>query len=117
VARQRTTTERDNVSAESSELVQEPVAEVTVLPMSVTTHILGDNMKVAVSRSFKINMGNYESADSFVSVTVDVPVATDLVALSDEFGAVLDTLQGPDMRMFRALTRENKSIAKSLDFE
>jgi hypothetical protein len=74
-------------------------------------------MKVALSRSFKINMGNYESADSFVSVTVDVPVSTDLLALSDEFGTVLDTLQGPDMRMFKALTNENKSIAKSLDFE
>lgn len=108
---------RKKIEDESIEIVSEPLADVSQLPVTVQSTILGDTMKVALSRSFKVNMGNYESADSFVSVTVDVSTHTDLVALSDEFGRVLDSLQGADMRMFKALTRENKSIAKSLDFE
>jgi len=63
-------------------------------------------MKVAVSRSFKVNMGNYESADTFVSVTVDVPVDADLDELTAQFSEKIDTLQAPDLELFKALTSE-----------
>lgn len=92
-----------------------PVVDIS--PVSVVTDILGDNMKVAISRSFKVNMGNYESADSFVSVTVDVPTSTDLAELSAKFVDVLDQLQGPDMNMYAQLTKNKDSIAKELGFE
>jgi hypothetical protein len=112
LAAQRRKVERDEVPAEGTRTVPEFVET----PVTVTTDILGDTMKVAISRSFKVNMGDYESADSFASVTVEVPTDTDLGALSTRFGHVLDSIQHPDMTMFKMLTKQPRSIAKQVDF-
>jgi hypothetical protein len=100
----------DTVPTASTGVVSESVAET---PVVVDTVVLGNVMKVAVSRSFKINMGNYESADTFVSATIDVPVDTDLEALSAQFSDVIDTLQAPDLELFKSLTTVPAPDAKT----
>lgn len=113
-ARQRKTSIGDDVSAESTEIVSEPIADVTQLPVSVTTSTIGNIVEVVASRSFKVNMGNYESADSFVSVKMTVTPDSDFERISAELEDVIDTLQGADLILFKSLTRETKSIAHKL---
>jgi acetolactate synthase regulatory subunit len=112
--RQRAQTVGDTVSAEGTETVSDAIADVTKLPVSVTTSTIGNVVEVVASRSFKVNMGNYESADSFVSVKMTVTPDTDFEALSGELAHVIDTLQGDDLVLFKSLTTERKSIAHKL---
>lgn len=113
-ARQRKAAVGDDVSSESTEAVSEPIANVTNLPVSVTTATVGNVVEVVASRAFKVNMGNYESADSFVSVKMTVTPETDFEKLSGELEDVIDTLQGGDLVLFKSLTTERKSIAHKL---
>jgi hypothetical protein len=71
-------------------------------------------LKIAISRSFKINVGNYEAMDSFVSVTQEVPKDFDLTDLATHFGEILDTLQSPDLELAHFLSKEKKSIVHDL---
>lgn len=70
-------------------------------------------MEVVVSRSLKVNMGNYESADSFVSAKLSVPTDTDLEKLSEQFSDIIDTLQAPDLTLFKSLTTVPEPNAKT----
>lgn len=82
--------------------------------MSVFSNIIGNTIEVVASRSFKVNMGNYESADSFVSAKMTVNLATPLEDVASTLGEIIDTLQGPDLELFKSLTTERKSIAHKL---
>jgi hypothetical protein len=102
---------RSNVNelhTESEGTILKPETTVTVAPDSMNA------MKVSISRTFKINMGNYESMDSFVSVTLDVTEGSDLEELATKFGETLDTLQAPDLELAHHLTKERNSLVKIL---
>jgi acetolactate synthase regulatory subunit len=75
---------------------------------------VGNVVEVVASRSFKINMGNYESADSFVSVKMTVTPDADFEKISGNLEDVIDTLQGSDLILFKSLTKERNSIAHKL---
>jgi hypothetical protein len=104
----------DDVPAESADTVSEAFENIVDLPVSLNYTPNGSVVEVVASRSFKINMGNYESADSFVSAKMTVTPDTDFEKLSGELAEIIDTLQAPDLELFKSLTRETKSIAHKL---
>jgi acetolactate synthase regulatory subunit len=114
VARQRQAAIGDELSDESVESVPETIADPVTLPVSVTKTTIGNVVEVVASRSFKVNMGNYESADSFVSVKMTVTPDADFEQISGTLEDVIDTLQGADLILFKSLTKERTSIAHKL---
>jgi hypothetical protein len=98
----------------ADEVTDEPIAEVTELPVVIQSNILDNKIEVVASRAFKVNMGNYESADSFVSAKINVNLAASLEDVAATLGEIIDTLQEPDLTLFKSLTKESKSIAHRL---
>lgn len=71
-------------------------------------------MEVTVSRTLKINMGNYESMDSFAAVKVTVPSTSDIEALAADLSEKLDTVQFNDIELAHNLTGFKNSYVHSL---
>lgn len=69
---------------------------------------------VTASRTFKINLGNFENADVFHSVSYEVDPDADLEALSLQLSEQLDTLQTNDLNMAAEVGSERKSFIHKL---
>lgn len=74
--------------------------------------ITGKPIEATVTRSYKINAGNYESQDSFAAVKYTVSEDTDMIALGERAQADLDALQSPDL--FRIQDVVNNNGSKSM---
>lgn len=102
--RQGTKTVADTVHTESPGVVS-ATSEAAVIPMptlSVTPGILGDTLEVTLSRSFKINMGNYEATDTFAAVKTTVVTGVDMLEVGHQLTEVLDRIQADDLAMAKA---------------
>lgn len=102
--RQGTKTVGDAVHTESPAVVQGTTeAAVIAMPnLSVAPGILGDTLEITLSRSFKINMGNYESTDTFAAVKTTVASGVDMIEVGHQLTEVLDRVQADDLAMAKA---------------
>lgn len=106
----------DTVHTESDSPVQGAV-EGNVIPLpnlSVSPGILGDTLEVTLSRSFKVNMGNYEATDTFAAVKTTVASNVDMEELGHQLAEVLDSLQNDDLALAKSLTKEKNSQVHKL---
>lgn len=97
---------RDEVPGESA-----PVVPIVEKPIVKTVSDAFGTMEVTVSRSFKINMANYEAMDFFAALKVTVERDAELELIAEELGDKLDTLQHNDMELARNLTGFKGSLA------
>ena len=78
---------------------------------------LGGGVEVTVSRSYKINLGSYESTEITTWLKATVPADADMVELGKQLQGELDILQSPDLNrsadIVDDLIRTNRTDPKS----
>lgn len=108
-ARQRQTSVGDDVSAESTEAVQEPIADVIPLD-KVTVSQQGDMLEITYSRSWELAVVQYEKMSVFTSIKRNVPLDSDLEAVGVEISDQLNEIQGADLTWARSMTTNRGSL-------
>lgn len=108
-ARQRKTAVGDDVSTESTEVVQEPLADVIPLD-KVTMTPLGDTIEITYSRSWELAVVQYEKMSLFTSIKKVVPSDADLSAVGEEISDMLNEIQGADLTWARSMTSNKGSL-------
>ena len=83
--------------------------------MTVSVATIGNVQEVTVSRTFKFNLGNYESLDTFAAVKRTIPLDADLSAYAVEMGDALNTLQLEDILRAAKFTKEPKSVSRTIE--
>lgn len=117
MAAQRVKAVRHEVSGEDATVI--PIAEASPLNVSVQqlpgTDGAATLTEVTVSRSYKINPGNYEAQDSFVALKYTVSDATDMVELGERAQRDMDSIQAPDLyRILDFILEHDPKNKKSL---
>lgn len=107
--RQRKTSVGDDVSAESTEAVPEPLAEVIPLD-KVTMSPQGDMIEITYSRSWELAVVQYEKMALFTSIKRVVPADADLEAVGSEISDMLNEIQGADLTWARSMTNNKGSL-------
>lgn len=105
MAAKRITSVGDELSSEGSDVV----SILTQVP-----NVVGDTMRVTVSRSFKINLGDFQNMDSQVGISFDVPVDADMDEVSERTATMIDALQEPDMNLAHMVTGKRNLITRAM---
>lgn len=108
MATQRSKIVGHEVSGESDSLV--PSASVSIQTLPGNTGIV----EVHVSRTMTVQPVQYESLVSSASATMKVDKTADFDAVAQELSEVLDTIQYPDMILFKKLSRNKDSYIHGL---
>lgn len=112
-ARQRKTVVGDDVSAESAETVQEPLASVTPLD-KVTVSQQGDMIEITYSRSWELAVVQYEKMSIFTSIKRNVPLDSDLEEIGTEISDQLNEIQGADLSWARSMCSNRGSLVTKI---
>lgn len=107
--RQRKTSVGDDVSAESTEAVSEPLAEVIPLD-KVTMSPQGDMIEITYSRSWELAIVQYEKMALFTSIKKVVSADSDLATVGEEISDMLNEIQGADLTWARSMTNNKGSL-------
>lgn len=107
--RQRKTSVGDDVSAEGTEVVSDPLANVVPLD-KVTMSPQGDMIEITYSRSWDLAVVQYEKMSIFTSIKRSVPVDSDLEAVGVEISDQLNEIQGADLSWARTMCTNRGSL-------
>lgn len=108
-ARQRQAAVRDDVPAESTEVVPEAIADVIPLD-KVTMTPQGDTIEITYSRSWELAVVQYEKMSLFTSIKKVVPADSDLSTVGEEISDMLNEIQGADLTWARSMTNNKGSL-------
>lgn len=100
---------RKKIEDESTEAVQEPIADVIPLD-KVTVSQQGDMLEITYSRSWDLAVVQYEKMSVFTSIKRNVPLDSDLEAVGVEISDQLNEIQGADLTWARSMTTNRGSL-------
>lgn len=65
-------------------------------------------IEVTASRGFRVNLGNYEHADTFASAKVTVTPDADMNSIMDKLNDTIDSIQLEDLKWYLSLAEARK---------